>query len=88
MWLSNVVYVVDYDLSTSDESHRTYFYRKLHRKMSKLYGARWKFSTQSCYFTEDEEVAKKFYEIVKEFCTRATIYRAQEMERFGKREKQ
>ena len=88
MGLTNVVYVVDYDLSTNDESKRTYFYRKLHRKMRKLYGAKWKFSTQSCYFTESEEVAKKFYEIVTEFCTRATIYKAQELERFGKRETQ
>jgi len=86
--LENVVWVVDYDLSTADESKRTYFYRKLQRKMRKLYGARWKLSTQSCYFTDSEEVAKKFYEIVAEFCTRATMYRAQELERFGKREKQ
>jgi len=44
------------------------------------------FDTYSCYTTPDEELAKKFYELTKEFCERSTIYRAQEVEKFAKRE--
>jgi hypothetical protein len=45
------------------------------------------FDTFSCYTTPDEALAKKFYELTKEFCERSTIYKAQELEKFGKREK-
>jgi hypothetical protein len=38
------------------------------------------FSTQSCYFTEDEELARKFLEVVKEFEGKGHIYKAVKME--------
>lgn len=34
------------------------------------------FSTQSCYFTEDKELAEKFLEVVKKFEGEGHIYKA------------
>jgi len=86
--VSNWLYVVDYDLSTENESRRVYFYQKVRTMLLKHFNKPIEFSSQSCYFSVDQEVAEKFFEIAKQFCTRATMYRAQELERFGKREKQ
>ena len=88
MSVASWLYVVDYDLPTANPSRRTYFYEKVRTIMRKHFGKDVSFSSYSCYFSEDEEVAEKFFAIAKEFCTRATIYRAQEIQRFGKREKQ
>jgi hypothetical protein len=53
--------------------------------LNKYYGKdKVRLSTFSCYISEDEELAKKFFGIATEFCTRATIYKAQELERFKK----
>ena len=82
------MYVVEYDLPTQNASRRVYFYEKIHTMLKKHFGKDVEFSSYSCYFSEDEEVAKKFFEIAKQFCTRATIYKAQQIERFGKRGKQ
>lgn len=85
MSLVNWVYVVEYDLPTSNPSRRAYFYEKVHTMLNKYYGKdKVRLSTFSCYISEDEELAKKFFGIATEFCTRATIYKAQELERFKK----
>jgi hypothetical protein len=78
---------VEYDLPTENEARRVYFYQKLHRKFISAFKKPLEFSSQSCYLSEDEDAAKLFYSIAKEFCTRATMYRAQELERYGKRGK-
>jgi predicted enzyme related to lactoylglutathione lyase len=84
--LVNYVYVVEYDLPTKDPSRRVYFYQKVHRAFLKHFQKPIEFSSYSCYFSEDEQVAKMFYDIAKQFCTRVAMYKAQELERFGKRE--
>jgi len=86
--VSPLVWVVDYDLSTENESKRTYFYYKVRTMLLKHFNKPIEFSSQSCYFSEDRQVAEKFFEIAKQFCTRATMYEAKPLERFGKREKQ
>lgn len=70
------VYVVDYDLPTKNESRRVYFYQAVHSVLKKHLGQDVKFSTYSCYFTEDEELAKKFLEVVKKFEGKGHIYKA------------
>jgi hypothetical protein len=35
-----------------------------------------KFSTQSCYFTEDEQLAKKFLDVVQEYNGKRHIHKA------------
>jgi hypothetical protein len=87
--VSSWLYVIDYDLSTKNESRRTYFYEKVHKMLNQHFDkAHVEFSTFSCYTTPDEDLAKKFYDLTKEFCETATMYKAQKIEGFGKREKQ
>ena len=85
--LVNYVYVVEYDLPTENPSRRVYFYQKVHKMFLKHFSKPIEFSSYSCYFSEDEEVAKAFYGIAKEFCSRVAIYKAQELEGFGKSSK-
>ena len=85
--VSSWLYVVDYDLPTENPSRRAYFYEKIHKMLRKHFGKDVEFSSYSCYFSADEEVTKKFFAIAKEFCTRATIYKAQELQRYGRKEK-
>lgn len=82
--MASLVYVIEYDLSTENESRRVYFYEKVRRMFLKHFNQPVTFSSQSCYFTPDQELAEKFFEIVKEFATRTTMYRAEELERFKK----
>ncbi len=87
--VSGWLFVIDYELSTKNESRRTYFYEKVHKMLNAHFDkAHVDFSTFSCYTTPDEELAKKFYELTKEFCETATIYKAQKMDGFGKEETQ
>jgi hypothetical protein len=76
------------DILRELDARRVYFYQKVHRAFLKHFNKPIEFSSYSCYFSEDEQVAKMFYDIAKEFCTRVAMYKAQELERFGKREKQ
>jgi hypothetical protein len=79
------LFVIDYDLSTKNESRRTYFYEKVHKMLNQHFDkAHVDFSTFSCYTTPDEALAKKFYELTKEFCETATIYKAQKVDGFAK----
>ena len=82
MSLVNWVYVVEYDLPTENEARRVYFYQKLHRKFIQAFKKPAEFSSFSCYFSEDEEAARLFFTVAKEFCTRAAMYKAQELDRF------
>jgi hypothetical protein len=74
--LANVVYVVDYDIPTMNPTRRVDFYRKVHRLLREHYGKEVKFSTQSCYFTEDEALAKKFLELAGQYSKRCNLYKA------------
>jgi hypothetical protein len=74
--LANVVYVVDYDIPTANPTKRVDFYRKVHRLLREHYGKEVKFSTQSCYFTEDEELAKKFLQLAGQYSKRCNLYKA------------
>ncbi len=76
MGLANVVYVVDYDIPTSNPTKRVDFYRKVHRLLREHFGKEVKFSTQSCYFTEDEALAKKFLELAAEYSKKCNLYKA------------
>jgi hypothetical protein len=70
------VYVVDYDIPTKNESRRVMFYQVVHKLLMMHLGKDVKFSTQSCYFTEDEELAKKFLQVVQRFNGKGHIYKA------------
>jgi len=76
MGLANVVYVVDYDIPTKNPTKRVDFYRKIHRMLRQHYGKDVEFSSMSCYFTEDEELAKKFMEIAIAYSKRCNLYKA------------
>jgi hypothetical protein len=77
MGLTNVVYVVDYDIpSTGNQARRIAFYRAVHRLLKEHYGKEVKLSSQSCYFTEDKELAEKFLELVSGYSNRCNLYRA------------
>ena len=58
-----MVYVVDYDIPTANPTKRVDFYRKIHRLLRDHYGHEVKFSSQSCYFTDDEVLAEKLLEL-------------------------
>jgi hypothetical protein len=73
------LYVVDYDIPSRNESKRVMFYQAVHRMLKKQLGKDVKFSTYSCYFTEDEELAKKFLEVVEEHNGKGHIYKAVKM---------
>ena len=80
MWLSNVVYVVDYDIPTTNPTRRVDFYRKVHRLLKQHYGREVKFSSQSCYFTDDESLAKELLELAGQYSKRCNLYKAVKME--------
>ena len=75
------LYVVDYDIPSGKqrskkESNRVMFYQAVHRMLRKHLGEDVKFSTYSCYFTEDEELAKGFLELVHKHNGKGNLYRA------------
>lgn len=87
------MYVVDFDLpfrkgDKKNESKRVMFYYKVHQMFREHFGKDMDLSTYSCYASDNEQVAKAFYEIAKEHCSRATLYKAVALSRFGKGEKQ
>jgi hypothetical protein len=75
----NWLYVVDYDIPTKNASRRVMFYQAVHRLLMTHLGKDVRFSTQSCYFTEDRELAEKFLEAVKKFEGKGHIYKAVKM---------
>ena len=78
--LANVVYVVDYDIPTSNPTKRVDFYRQVHRLFREHYGKeqaeKMEFSSQSCYFTEDEVLAKRFLDLAAHYSKRCNLYKA------------
>ena len=74
------VYVVDYDMPTKNASRRVMFYQAVHKMLMMHLGKDVEFSTQSCYFTEDKELAEKFLEVVKKFEGKGHIYKAVKMQ--------
>jgi hypothetical protein len=70
------VYVVEYDIRTKNASKRVMFYQAVHKVLMMHLRKDVKFSTQSCYFTEDEELAKKFLQVVQKFKGKGQLYRA------------
>lgn len=76
----NLVYVVDYDIPTENATRRVDFYRKVHRLLREHYGKDVGFSTESCYFTDDAELAKEFVDLVQKFKGKGHIYRAVKMQ--------
>ena len=82
--LANVVYVIDYDIPTTNPTRRVDFYRHVHRLFREHYGKvkaeKMEFSSQSCYFTDDEELAEKFLELAREYGKRCSLYKAVKMQ--------
>jgi hypothetical protein len=78
--LANVVYVVDYDIPTSNPTRRVDFYRRVHRLLREHYGKEVKFSSQSCYFTADEVLAKKLLELAGNYSKKCNLYKAARVE--------
>jgi hypothetical protein len=81
----NWVFVVDYDIPAGKqrskvESNRIMFYQAVHRMLRKKLGKDVKFSTYSCYFTPDEQLAKEFLEVVHKYNGKGNIYRAVKVE--------
>lgn len=70
------LYVVDYDIPTKNASRRVMFYQAIHRLLMMHLGKDVKFSTQSCYFTDDEELAEKFLQVVQKHNGKGHIYKA------------
>ena len=75
------LYVVGYDIPSGQqrskkESNRVMFYQAVHRMLRKRLGEDVKFSTYSCYFTEDETLAKKFMELTAQYNKRCNLYKA------------
>lgn len=70
------LYVVDYDIPMNTASKRVMFHHAVHRMLMAHLGKDEKFSTHSCYLTEDEELAKKFLEIVQKFNGKGNLYKA------------
>jgi len=52
----------------------------VHKMLMMHLGKDVKFSTQSCYFTEDAELAEKFLEVVQQFNGKGHIYKAVKMQ--------
>jgi len=48
------------------------FYQAVHRMLRKKLGKDVKFSTYSCYFTEDPQLAKEFLEVEGGIAAKAT----------------
>lgn len=80
MGLAGVVYVVEYDIPTANPTRRVDFYRRVHKMLREHYGKEVKFSSQSCYFTEDEQLAKKLLELASRYSRRCNLYRAVKMQ--------
>ena len=59
---------------------RVDFYGKVHRLLRQHYSKDVKFASYSCYFTEDEGLAKKFLEVVQGFNGKGHIYKAVKMQ--------
>jgi len=74
-------YVVDYDIPTKNASRRVMFYQAVHKLFMTHLQKDLKFSTRSCYFTEDEALAQKFLKVVREYDGKGNIYRAVKIER-------
>ncbi len=55
-------------------SKRVMFYHAAHRMLMMHLGKDVKFSTYSCYLTEDEELAKKFLDVVQKFSGKGHLY--------------
>jgi hypothetical protein len=56
------------------------FYQAVHRMLRKKLGQDVKFSTYSCYFTPDEQLAKDFLEIVYKHNGKGNLYKAVKMQ--------
>jgi len=82
--LGNLVYVIDYNIPTINATRRVDFYRQVHRLFREHYGKmkanKMEFSSQSCYFTDDEELAEKFLELASEYSKRCSLYKAVKMQ--------
>jgi hypothetical protein len=79
------VYVVDYDIPagkqrSKTESNRVMFYQAVHRMLRKKLGEDVKFSTYSCYFTPDEQLAKDFLGLVHQHNGKGNLYKAVKMQ--------
>ena len=61
---------------TANPTRRVDFYRKVHRLLREHCGKGVKFSTQSCYFTEDEALAKELLESAGHYDRRCNLYGA------------
>ena len=74
--LANVVYVVDYDIPTSNPTKRVDFYRRVHRLLREHYDKEVKFNSQSCYFTADAVLAQKLLELAGQYSKKCNLYNA------------
>ena len=82
--LTNKVFVIEYHIPTINPTRRVDFYRQVHRLFREHYGKtkaeKMGFSSQSCYFTDDEKLAKKFLELASEYSKRCSLYKAVKMQ--------
>jgi len=68
-------------MPVKNATKRVDFYRKIHRLLREHYGKEnTTFSSSSCYFTEDKELADKFLEIVKNFDGKGNLYQARKVQ--------
>ena len=74
-----MVSVVDYDIPTSNPTKRVDFYYRVHRLLRQHYGKDVEFSSTSCYFTDVEALAQRFWELAGERSKRCNLYKAVKM---------
>ena len=72
------VWVVDYKVPTQSDAKRVAFYKAVHRVQKENLGKDEKFRSHSCYFVDDEDLAKKFLKTVQAFSKDSKLYRATE----------
>jgi hypothetical protein len=70
------IWVVDYKVPTQSDAKRVAFYKAVHRVQKENLGKDEKFRSHSCYFVDDEELAKKFLKTVQAFSKDSKLYRA------------
>lgn len=78
--MSKVVWVLDYDVPFKGNlaKHRA-FYRAIHKLLAEHYGKDVGFSSLSCYFTDNEDLAKRMFQVAERYSKKCNLYKAVKM---------
>jgi hypothetical protein len=73
------IWVVDYKVPAQSDTKRVAFYKAVHKVQKESLGKDEKFRSHSCYFVDDEELAKRFLKTVQGFSKDSKLYKATEV---------